>query len=201
MRHHINSFCVYGVAFFYLFSCGQASHGSNASDPTTSITKDSVKRDTVTSVQSLSPVAETGFPKNFVELKNTFVKDSAGKYNPNRTIRLALLKAYLKNDLDTAYPKTFSPLQMIENTSGYFFILRENCISGGDCAYYWLLLFRKNGQIVRHRKLGELTAEEDEVTRFSYVVIGDSALVTKEIDHQIEKGKVDSTIKRIRLTI
>ena len=201
MLHRINNFCVFGSAIFYLCSCGHASQGSKAADPTTSIRKDSLKRDTATSVQSEPPAADTVFPKNFVELKDAFVKDSAGRYNPNRTIRPELLAAYLKNDLDTAYPKTFSPLQMIENRSGCFFILRENCISGGDCAYYWLLLFRKNGQIVRHRKLGELTAEEDEVTRFSYIVIGDSALVTKEIDDQIEKGKVDSTMKRIRLTL
>ncbi len=201
MRRRIDYICLFGSVLFYLCSCGQASQDTKKADPTTSIRKDSVKRDTGTIMQPASSAADTVFPKTFVELKDAFVKDSAGRYNPNQTIRPAVLAAYLKNDLDTAYPKTFSPLQMIVNNSGWFFILRENCVSGGDCAYYWLLLFRKNGQIVRHRKLGRLAAEEDEVIRFSYIVIGDSALVTKEIDDQIEKGRVDSTMKRIRLTL
>jgi hypothetical protein len=187
MRHRINNLFIFGTALFYLCSCGHASQGSKVADSNT--------------VQSVTPSADTAFPKDFAELKSTFVKDSAGRYDPNRAIRPALLVAFLKDDLDTAYPKTFTPLQMIENRSGCFFILRENCASGGDCAYYWLLLFSKNGQIVSHRQLGELTAEEDEVTRFSYKLIGDTALVTKEVDNQIEKGKIDSTIKRIRLTL
>lgn len=148
-----------------------------------------------------STAADTVFPKDFVELKDTFVKDSAGRYYSKRTIRPALLAAFLKDDLDTAYPKSFTPIQLIDNKSGYFFILRENCVSGGDCAVYWLLLFKRNGQIVRHQELGDLTAEADEVTRFSYKVIGDTSLVTKEVDNQIEKGKIDSTIKRVRLVL
>jgi hypothetical protein len=201
MRHRINNLCVLGSILFYFYSCGQASQGSKEADPTTSTRKDTAKRDTGAMMQSFVQAADTVFPKNFLELKDAFVNDSAGRHTPNRNIRPALLASYLKHDLDTSYPKTFNPLQMIQNKSGWFFIVRENCVSGGDCAYYWLLLFRKNGQIVRHQKLGQLAAEEDEVIRFSYVVIGDSALVTKEIDNQIEKGRVDSTMKRIRLTL
>jgi hypothetical protein len=187
MRHRINNLFVFGTALFYLCSCGHESQGSKVDDSNT--------------VQSVPPPSDTAFPKDFAELKSTFVMDSAGRYDQNRAIRAALLVAFLKDDLDTAYPKTFTPLQMIENRSGYFFILRENCAPGGDCAYYWLLLFSKNGQIVGHRQLGERTAEEDEATLFSYEVIGDSSLVTKEVDNQIEKRKIDSTIKRIRLTL
>ena len=140
------------------------------------------------------------FPNDFVALKRYFLKDSVGKIDSTAKISLPLIKIYLKDSLDTSFNRSVNPIRLIENKSGYFFIIRQNCIAGGDCAIFRLLVFDLNGQFVKNKELGMLSADESERTTFRYKLINDSLLMTYEITYDEEKDEVvDSTAKTVKL--
>jgi hypothetical protein len=144
--------------------------------------------------------ADLSFSKDFLVLKGFFLKDSIGHMDSTEEIPLALVKSYLKDDIDTSYNRSVNPIRLIQNKFGYFFIIRQNCIAGGDCAIFRLLVFNGNGQFIRNEQLGMLTADESERTIFQYRLLMDSSIVTYEIKYDEEKGEeVDTVIKQVKL--
>lgn len=160
-----------------------------------------IHKDTGVSKNGSAPnkLPDPAFPKEFTEFKKYFTKDSVVRFNEQAQIPISLVRFFFHNDLDTSYNPSADPDTLIENRFGYFFIVKVNCIAGGDCAVYYLLAFDKNGKFIKRKKLGILVAEEDETTYFKYKVISDTSLLTYKITDNEEKDQTDTIVKHVRL--
>lgn len=141
------------------------------------------------------------YPKDFVGLRNEFSADSAGKVDSAREIPLTLVHSFLK-DFDSTFYTSVNPITSIANDAGYFYIIKENCTAGGNCAVYLLFTFDKTGKFTRSRKIGRLIVDESDIITFNQKVVGDTVLTAYETDYDIEKGVVTSTkSKNIKLKL
>ena len=119
-----------------------------------------------------------------------------------KKIPLSLMKAILKNDLDSSYNTSVNPVALIENGSGYFFIIRENCIAGGDCATFCLSAFNRKGRFCNNSRIGRFMLDASGITSFKYKIMADTGIVTYESYYDLAKGMViDSVTKHITLTL
>jgi hypothetical protein len=140
-------------------------------------------------------------PKDFVDLKTVFSKDSVGRMDSTREIPLTLLKHFLKEAIIYSSINSVNPVVLVENRYGYFYMVKMNCAAGGDCAEYYLLAFDKKGKFIESKELGVITAEEDNIDLFKYKVTSDTTLITWQVDNDLEKDKVTkSKEKRVRLS-
>jgi hypothetical protein len=141
------------------------------------------------------------YPKDFVELKKEFRTDPAGKVDSDREISLTLVHYFLK-DFDSTFYTSVNPIASIVNDAGYFYIIKENCTAGGNCAVYLLFAFDKTGKFTRSRRIGRLIVDESDIITFNQKVVGDTVLTAYETDYDIEKGVVTKTTsKNIKLKL
>lgn len=157
-----------------------------------------VRKDTVPISRNgpIDTFSDTLLPADFRELKKGFSKDSNGRMDSTREISLDLIHHFRKEGLDSSWINSVNPVVLIGNKYGYFFMIKANCIAGGNCAVYYLLAFDKKGEFVKSKKLGKLVAEEDDITVFKYRLTSDTTLVTYEVDDDLEKDK-ETTSKEV----
>jgi hypothetical protein len=171
-------------------SCKERNHSGIVKKDSISIRKDSLG----------NQFSGAMLPKDFVDLKKVFSKDSAGRMDSTREIPLTLIKHFFKETIIYSAISSVNPLVLVENRYGYFFMIKMNCNAGGECAGYYLLTFDKKGKFIKLKELGMLAAEEDYINLFEYKVTSDTTLVTWQVDNELEKNKVTkSKEKRVRL--
>lgn len=129
------------------------------------------------------------YPLDFLDLRGQFNKDPDGRINTAREIPLQLIKRFMDSDFDTSFNTSTNPMLLVENKYGYFFMIKVNCIAGGDCASYHLLAFNKDGKFGKTEKIGILTADEDDRTDFKFRLASDTILITHQIEHNLEKDQ------------
>ncbi len=108
------------------------------------------------------------------------------------------MKKLLGDEIDTVTNKEFTPVESVVNRSGYYFIIREKCNSGVDCAEHYLLRFDLKGRFERVDLTGQIAAEESHSEYFDYKLESDSVLVADKIDYNKDSA-IDTIKRRIRL--
>jgi hypothetical protein len=116
------------------------------------------------------------FSASYLEFSGKFKKDKKGRVDPDDSIPFSLVNSFLSKKFDTLFNNSIQPMDSIQNRYGNFFIIQVNCVAGGDCATYHLMVFDKAGKFVTISKLGQLSAEEDETVYFTYEQLSDTTL-------------------------
>ena len=179
-------------------SCKERNHKNHGKNDSGIFKKDSVSngKDSLT-----NKFSDAILPRDFVDLKTIFSKDSVGHMDSTREIPLTLIKHFLQEAIIYSNINSANPVVLIENRYGYFYMVKMNCAAGGDCADYYLLAFDKKGKFIKSKELGMLAAEEDDIDLFNYKVTSDTTLMTWQVDNDLEKDKVTkSKEKRVRLS-
>jgi hypothetical protein len=179
------------ILFTFVHSCG--TRGSYIkSDDSTSAPNMEVTRD---QVDSMSRAA-------FLTFRDKFKKNMNGRVDSTKLISLAYAKHLLADQIDTSINKKVTPVDLIVNRSGNYFIIKEHCAAGGDCASYFLLRFNSEGRFVRAEIIGNMAAEESTSIYFDYKVESDSSLIAYKIDYnEIADSAIDTVKRRIKLSI
>jgi hypothetical protein len=151
---------------FYCVSCnhGQPNAGSAGKHDSVSAPIIPIKKDSIS------------FSASYLEFSGKFKKDRKGRVDPDDSIPFSLVNSFLPEKLDTVFYNSIQPMDSIQNGYGNFFIIQVNCVAGGDCATYHLLVFDKAGKFVKTSKLGSLSADEDETVYFTYEQLSDTTL-------------------------
>jgi hypothetical protein len=165
-----------------------------------------VKKDSVIIVGYLSDASVSSldsrlpgklFSKDFIGLYRQFNKDSSGRMDSTREIPLQLIKQFMDADFDTSFNRSANPRLRVANRYGYFFVIKVNCITGGDCASYHLLSFDKDGKFISTARLGLMTAEEDNRFDFTYKLTSDTTLITDEIEKDLKKDRETKSPEKV----
>jgi hypothetical protein len=135
---------------------------------------------------------------DFLRFKADFTRNMDGKIDQTRLLPLPYIKSLLGDDIDTTLDKELTPVEFISNRSGYYFIIREKCGAGGDCASYLLMRFDIRGRFVRVEEIGQVTAEDTHSVYFDYKVESDSSLLLYKIDYDADSA-VDTIKSRVKL--
>jgi hypothetical protein len=186
------------MIFLFGLSCHERSDSNPSKIDNTTLKTDSfvVGEDNFGNI-----LPNTLFPKDFAELRKEFNKDSNGRLDSTREIPRALIWHFIKEQFDSSLISSVNPVLMIKNTYGYFFIIKENCGAGGECASFDLLAFDIRGKIVKSRNIGMLAAEEADMIDFRYKITSDTSLITYKIHHDFQKDKdTDSAAVHVKLT-
>jgi hypothetical protein len=160
-----NRLVIFAVLLFFV-ACISCNHGQpNAGN--------AGKHDSVS-----APIKKDSlsFSASYLEFSGKFKKDREGRVDPDDSIPFSLVNSFLSEKLDTLFNNSIQPMDYIQNRYGNFFIIQVNCVAGGDCATYHLIVFDKAGKFVKTSELGSLSADEDETVYFTYEQLSDTTL-------------------------
>jgi hypothetical protein len=139
-------------------------------------------------------------PPSYLTFRNFFEKDKNGNIDPVVVIPIPLINSFLTDTIDRQFNNSVNPMEWVDNRYGDFFMIRVRCTSGGECATYQLLAFDKSGRFVKSKELGQLAAEENSATYFSYKILSDTMLKVTSTNYENDAA-TDSTSEIIRLSL
>jgi len=145
---------------------------------------------------------DSSYKPDFINFKDKFKTNANGRIDSTIRLSLRYMKSLLADEIDTTLSKIITPVDLIVNNSGDYFIVKEHCTAGGDCASYFLLMFNLDGNFIKEERLGDLQAEEMTSVYFEYKKQGDSALIVYKINYnEVADTAIDTVRKIIRLSL
>ena len=183
MKHTLFYNCILFIVFMF-FSCGEGSRSHN--------------QDVPTAVNTKTP------DPNFVKLKSFFSKDSIESLKEKPKTPITLEWAFYKDgeSFNEEYQNPITPVDLIENKYGYFFIIEIGCAAGGYCSTFDLLVYSNEGRFIGRQFLGQDAGDLGFQEYFTYKSLADTILLISRATYETkeeEDKRTDSVSYRILL--
>lgn len=139
--------------------------------------------------------------EQYIEFLGKFKKNKMGYLDSATQIQISLVDTLLSEKVNTRFYTSIEPIEWIKNKYGNFFIIRLNCNAGGSCTTYEILFFDKEGKFIKKDDLGMFAADGEEIDRFRYDKLSDTALLLYKMEYDnLAEKTIDSTTQVISLT-